>query len=75
MTPNPDQPKKPVEPVKPKDTSNAGANQTDSLEKHSRPGESKKTSANETEPVGRVDDVGPTTTSRVTIAASPRRPR
>ncbi len=63
VTPNPVQPKKPVEPVKPKDTSNAGANQTDSPHTHIRPSESKKIPANETEPVGRADEVGPTTTS------------
>ncbi len=72
LTPNPVQPKKPVEQVKPKDTSNAGANQTDSPHNHSKKGESKKTVANKTEPVGRADEVGPTTTSAGNhLSASP----
>ncbi len=63
VTPNAVQPKKPIEPVKPKDASNVGANLTDSPHKHIKQHESKKTVANETEPVGRADEVGLTTTS------------
>ncbi len=63
VTPNPTQPQKPAEPVKSKDTSNVGANQTDSPHKHRQQDESKNTVANETEPVGRADEVAPTTTS------------
>ncbi len=63
MTSNPAQPKKPVEPVRPKEASNVGANQTDSPHTHIKQDESKNTVANETEPVGRADEVVPTTTS------------